>query len=73
MQGVFDGVCGTELNHAVVAIGYGTTEDGTDYWIVRNSWGVGWGEEGYVRMKRGVAQSQGQCGIAMEASYPIKF
>ncbi|KAG7029224.1 hypothetical protein SDJN02_07562, partial [Cucurbita argyrosperma subsp. argyrosperma] len=71
--GVFDGYCGTELNHGVVAIGYGTTEEGTDYWIVRNSWGVGWGEEGYVRMKRGVEQSEGLCGIVMEASYPIKY
>ena len=73
LQGVFDGYCGTELNHGVVAIGYGTTEEGTDYWIVRNSWGVGWGEEGYVRMKRGVEQSEGVCGIVMEASYPIKY
>uniref|UniRef100_A0A9I9CZ95 Vignain n=1 Tax=Cucumis melo TaxID=3656 RepID=A0A9I9CZ95_CUCME len=72
-QAIFDGYCGTELNHGVVAIGYGTTEDGTDYWIVRNSWGVGWGEDGYVRMKRGVEQPEGLCGIAMEASYPIKF
>ncbi|XP_022996765.1 vignain-like [Cucurbita maxima] len=73
VQGVFDGYCGTELNHGVVAIGYGTTEEGTDYWMVRNSWGVGWGEEGYVRMKRGVEKAEGLCGIVMEASYPIKY
>lgn len=73
LQGVFDGDCGTELNHGVVVIGYGTTDDGTDYWSVRNSWGVGWGEDGYIRMKRGVEDPEGLCGIVMEASYPLKF
>lgn len=70
LQRVFDGYSGTELNHGVVAIGYGTTEDGTDYWILRNSWGIGWREDDYIKMKR---SPEGLCGIAMEASYPIKF
>ena len=73
LQGVFDGDCGTELNHGVVVIGYGTTDGGTEYWSVRNSWGVGWGEDGYIRMKRGVEDPEGLCGIVMEASYPLKF
>ncbi|KAG6585186.1 hypothetical protein SDJN03_17919, partial [Cucurbita argyrosperma subsp. sororia] len=72
-QAMFDGDCGTELNHGVVVIGYGTTDGGTDYWTVRNSWGVGWGEDGYIRMKRGVEDPEGLCGIVMEASYPLKF
>ncbi|KAL6844161.1 hypothetical protein ACP4OV_025834 [Aristida adscensionis] len=42
------------------------------YWTVRNSWGAGWGEAGYIRMERGVSSRAGKCGIAMEASYPVK-
>ncbi|KAK8686293.1 hypothetical protein V6N13_125320 [Hibiscus sabdariffa] len=71
-EGVFTGECGTELNHGVAAVGYGTTLDGTKYWIVKNSWGPEWGEKGYIRMERGVAAKEGLCGIAMQASYPIK-
>ena len=46
-----------EHNHEVVVVGYGT-EKGTDYWIVRNSWGITWGEHGYFRIKRGANQCQ---------------
>jgi cathepsin L len=48
----FEGLCGSEVNHAMVAIGYGTDEKLGDYWILRNSWGNAWGEEGYMRLKR---------------------
>lgn len=71
-EGVFTGSCGTELDHGVAIVGYGTTLDGTKYWIVKNSWGAEWGEKGYIRMKRGISDKEGLCGIAMEASYPIK-
>ncbi|KAL5544034.1 hypothetical protein UlMin_007818 [Ulmus minor] len=71
-EGVFTGQCGTELDHGVAVVGYGAALDGTKYWTVRNSWGPEWGEEGYIRMQRDVSQKEGLCGIAMEASYPIK-
>lgn len=69
--GVFRGTCGTMLDHAVTAVGYGTTSDGTKYWLLKNQWGSGWGENGYMKMARDVASKEGLCGIAMEASYPI--
>lgn len=68
--GVFTGPCGTELNHGVAAIGYGTHSDGTKYWLVKNSWGTSWGENGYMRIQRDVSAKEGLCGLAMQASYP---
>ena len=69
-SGVFTGDCGTELDHGVTAVGYGTASDGTKFWLVKNSWGSSWGENGYIRMQRDVDANEGLCGIAMEASYP---
>ncbi|PON67191.1 Cyseine protease [Trema orientale] len=71
-SGVFTGECGSQLDHGVVAIGYGT-ENGVDYWLVRNSWGTSWGEDGYIKIERNAVNANtGKCGIAMEASYPVK-
>ncbi|EOX91528.1 Granulin repeat cysteine protease family protein [Theobroma cacao] len=70
-SGVFTGQCGTALDHGVVAVGYGT-DNGVDYWLVRNSWGNTWGEHGYIRIERNMDGYSGRCGIAMEASYPVK-
>jgi len=57
-SGVYtDATCGTtpaDVNHAVVAVGYGNDpETGLDYWLIKNSWGAGWGDEGYFKMQRG--------------------
>lgn len=69
---MFTGNCGSDLDHGVVAVGYGT-ENGVDYWLVRNSWGTGWGEDGYFKLERNVKHtSSGKCGITMESSYPVK-
>ncbi|PIN06743.1 Cysteine proteinase Cathepsin L [Handroanthus impetiginosus] len=70
-SGVFTGDCGTDLDHGVAAVGYGKTDDGTKYWLVKNSWGTSWGEEGYIRMERDISAKEGLCGIAMDSSYPI--
>jgi C1A family cysteine protease len=56
--------CGQNLDHAVQLVGYGT-ENNVDYWLVRNSWGVGWGEKGYVKLQRNVDNYGGTCGIAL--------
>jgi C1A family cysteine protease len=64
--------CGTKLDHGVLLVGYGTDEIDGDYWLVRNSWGTEWGENGYVRLARTDKKvNAGTCGIALQASYPI--
>merc|ERR1712048_38121 len=63
--GVITGsACGTQLDHGVLAVGYGT-EDGVDYFLVRNSWGSSWGESGYVKIGQ-----DNVCGITQQPSYP---
>lgn len=72
-SGVFDdklckaNLTNDDLNHAVTVVGYGS-EKGYDYYIVKNSWGLTWGDHGYIKMSR---NRNNQCGIANAASYPI--
>lgn len=69
--GVFNTTtCGTSLNHGVTAVGFGSQQGVDDFYIVRNSWGANWGEQGYIRMSRKVQTDTGICGICMVASYP---
>ncbi|KAL0483306.1 cathepsin H [Acrasis kona] len=56
-----------DVNHAVLAVGYDTAEDGTPYWIVKNSWGTSFGLGGYFHIVRG----KNMCGLAVCSSYPL--
>ena len=70
-SGVLTGTCGSNLDHGVLAVGYGTWTDGTDYYKVKNSWGTGWGMSGYILIQRGNPQRCGECGILCgPPSYP---
>jgi hypothetical protein len=63
--------CGTNLDHGVLIVGYGTEND-IPYWLVKNSWGSSWGESGYVKIERSSSTNDpGVCGIAMQPSFPI--
>jgi KDEL-tailed cysteine endopeptidase len=71
-SGVITGdACGTNLDHGVLIVGYGE-EGKTPFWLVKNSWGASWGEEGYVKIERSQSENDpGVCGIAMQPSFPV--
>jgi len=70
--GVLTAACGTNIDHAVLAVGYGKYTDGNCYWKVKNSWGASWGMSGYVLIGRGSQYgAEGQCGILSGPSVPI--
>lgn len=64
-----DDACGSNHNHAILAVGYGS-ENGVDYFRIKNSWGSYWGDAGFIRFARGKS-GLGQCGVLSEPSYPV--
>lgn len=71
-SGVITGdACGTNLDHGVLVVGYGT-ENSQDYWLVKNSWSSSWGDDGYVKIgKSSSTNDPGVCGIASTPSLPV--
>lgn len=77
--GILTSDCGSNLDHGVLLVGMGT-ENGVDYWNVKNSWGGDWGESGYIRLVRNAGKNcqgiftkrcSGQCGLMQQPSYPV--
>jgi hypothetical protein len=66
-SGVFTGYCSLQLNHGVLAVGLGSLS-GKDFVKVKNSWGTGWGVDGFILMER-LGDGAGKCGLYMEANY----
>ena len=64
-SGVFDGTCGEDVNHGVLAVGFGS--DGKDFWKVKNSWGTSWGEDGYIRIAK---DDSNLCHVLDAPSFP---
>ena len=71
-SGVLSGTaCGENLDHAVLAVGYGTdAATGLDYFLVKNSWSSSWGDQGYIKLAATADGTAGTCGIQLDAEWP---
>ncbi len=68
-SGILDSAkCGTSLDHAVLAVGYGSDSNGEDYYVVKNSWSAGWGDNGYIKIA--AKDGAGICGIQLQSLFP---
>ena len=66
-SGVMSGSCGTKLDHGVLAVGYDASA-----FIIKNSWGAGWGDHGYISLARGKYNGEdGQCGVQIDPSFAV--
>lgn len=72
-KGIYnDSQCSGELDHGVLVVGYGKDDNNVSYWLIKNSWGPNWGENGYIKMLRNLPNSSiGMCGVAMEPTFPL--
>ena len=70
-SGVLDSTtCGARLDHAVLAVGYGTdAASGLDYWLVKNSWNTTWGDQGYIKLA--IVDGKGICGVQKAPSFAL--
>lgn len=64
----YDVSCTKNMDHEVLIVGYGSDSNGLDYWIIRNSWGTSWGQNGYFKLARNAGN---HCGVASDPSFPI--
>ena len=64
--------CEEPQDHAMPVVGYGTTEEGEPYWLLKNSWGQQWGEQGFLKLPRGMP-GNGSLGLAANPGYPVKI
>jgi C1A family cysteine protease len=62
--------CGVLPQHAMTLVGAGS-DNGSDYWILKNSWSVYWGDHGYIKIKRESGKSFGMCGLNLYGYYPV--
>jgi C1A family cysteine protease len=71
-SGVMTSSCGNKIDHGVLAVGYGWDGD-QSYWLIKNSWGSAWGEDGYIRLGMNSTRNggTGQCGILSQPSFPV--
>ena len=69
---LFSYLCGEKIDHAILIVGYGEDSALGPFWIVKNSWGSKWGENGYFRIAREMKKGEsGHCGINLYVSHPI--
>lgn len=71
-----DSACCQDLNHGVLAVGYvdeGAAADGEEpHFVIKNSWGAGWGDEGFFKLSAKSKDPRGACGVLTTASFPLK-